>query len=154
MELEQSVKFVRINTGEDLITQITEVRSDDEAQNYYILTNPMRLMYVTGTPSRPGMFSINLMQWVFHRICKDQDFTIYPDNIVTIGEPTEDMVSYYWDCVDNFYHNQEDNRKNTEYQKHGDDTFEDVNDDAESLRMLQELLEGAGIKKSAKGTLH
>lgn len=147
MELEQAVKFVRMNTGEDLITQITEVRMDDSS-NYYVLTNPMKLLYVTGGQTRPGMFSVNLMQWVFHRICEDQDFTIYPDDIVTIGNPTEDMIGYYWECVESFYAKREENKKNTQY---GDD-FEDVNSDEESLEMLQELLQG--ITKPVKGTLH
>ena len=149
MELEQSVKFVRMNTGEDLISQVTEVRTDDD-NNYYVLTNPMKLLYVTGGQTRPGMFSINLMQWVFNRICEDQDFTIYPTEIVTMGNPTKDMIGYYWECVDNFYSKLEENKKNTSYVKH-DDTFEDVNEDSESLEMLQELI---NLVRPVKGTIH
>ena len=155
MELEQSVKFVRLNTGEDLISQITEVKSDDDTENYYILTNPMKLTYSVGGANKPGMFAINLMQWVFNRICEDQDFTIYPSDILTVGNPTDDMIEYYWECVDNFYEMREKNKKNTEYVKPDSDeeeVFDEFMDDNESLELLKDLLNG--INKPVKGTLH
>lgn len=154
MELEQSVKFVRMTTGEDLISQITEVKSNDDSENYYILTNPMKLTYSVGGANKPGMFAINLMQWVFNRICEDQDFTIYPTDILTIGNPTDDMIEYYWDCVDNFLEMKEKNKKNTEYVKPSDEEeeFDEYIDDNESLELLKDLLEG--INKPVKGTLH
>ena len=154
MELEQTVKFVRMTSGEDLISQITEVKSDDDSENYYILTNPMKLTYSIGGSNKPGMFAINLMQWVFNRICEDQDFTIYPVDILTIGNPTDDMIEYYWDCVDNFLEMKEKNKKNTEYVKPSDDEeeFEEFVDDSESLELLKNLLEG--INKPFKGRLH
>lgn len=154
MELEQSVKFVRMTSGEDLISQITEVKSNDDSENYYILTNPMKLTYSVGGANKPGMFAINLMQWVFNRICEDQDFTIYPTDILTIGNPTDDMIEYYWDCVDNFLEMKEKNKKNTEYVKPSDEEeeFDEYIDDNESLELLKDLLEG--INKPVKGTLH
>ena len=154
MELEQSVKFVRMTSGEDLISQITEVKSNDDSENYYILTNPIKLKYSVGGANKTGMFAINLMQCVFNRICEDQDFTIYPTDILTIGNPTDDMIEYYWDCVDNFLEMKEKNKKNTEYVKPSDEEeeFDEYIDDNESLELLKDLLEG--INKPVKGTLH
>ena len=114
----------------------------------------MKLTYSVGGNNKPGMFAINLMQWVFNRICEDQEFTIYPSDILTVGNPTDDMIEYYWECVDNFYEMREKNKKNTEYVKpeSEEEVFDEFMDDNESLELLKDLLNG--INKPVKGTLH
>ena len=97
--LENSVRFIRLSTGEDLISETTEVKENDSVI-YYILHNPMKVAYYTG---RQGTsLSISLLQWVFHRICEDQNFVLYSNDVVTMGNPSESMESYYWDTVEHF----------------------------------------------------
>jgi len=44
MEIEDSVKFLRLSTGEDLVSQTLEVKNDDGA-TYYLLINPLKIVY-------------------------------------------------------------------------------------------------------------
>ena len=96
---ENSVKFIRLSTGEDLISETTEVKENDSVM-YYILHNPLKVVYYTG--KQGTSLSISLIQWVFHRICENQNFVLYTNDIVTLGNPSESMENYYWDTVDHF----------------------------------------------------
>lgn len=97
-QLDESVKFVRLSTGEDLISEVTEYKDDETS--YYILINPLKVVYSMGTKS--GILSVGLMQWVFSRICEDQEFNVFPEDVVTMGKPTEGLIDYYFGCVDHF----------------------------------------------------
>lgn len=152
MELEDSVKFIRLQTGEDLVTQVTEVKKGNE-EHYYVLTNPMKVMYLT---DKTGYMSVSLMQWVFHRICENQDFTIYPGDVVTVGSPTAKLIDYYWATVNRYDQVLQDRKDAEAFNDIADDYADaDIDSDAidenEGIEMIKELLEG--IKKS-KGTLH
>lgn len=96
--LDESVKFVRLSTGEDLITEVAEYKDDETS--YYVLINPLKVVYSMGTNS--GVLSVGLMQWVFSRICDEQEFNVFPEDVVTMGKPTDGLVDYYYDCVDHF----------------------------------------------------
>jgi hypothetical protein len=53
---ENSVQFLRLNTGEDLISEVTEIKNDETT--YYILHNPMKLVYqVNGTKGSMSILS-------------------------------------------------------------------------------------------------
>jgi hypothetical protein len=82
-----SIQFVRMNTGEDLVTEVTEVNNDDNI--YYIFSNPLKIVYVMG--NKPGIMSISLMQWVFPSLCRDQDFTVYPQDIILMNHTSDSM---------------------------------------------------------------
>lgn len=136
MEIEESVKFVRLNTGEDLITQLLEVVQDES--HYFTLINPMKVLY---TGSTSGYMTVGLMQWVFNRICKEQSFDISSDDILMIGKPTDSIVEYYWECVDHF------NKPDTTTKEEKPSPVSDE----EGYEMLQEILDS--IKKD-KRSLH
>lgn len=158
MELKSAVMFVRLVTGEDLVSEVTEVRDNSGKEHYYILNNPMKILYLTG--GKAGYMSVSLMQWVFHRICEDQTFNVFPDDVLTIGYPTDKMVDYYWNCVDESYSRREENAKKTNYgYKEEEEQSEEVSeeeqmtDDNEALEMLRELMESIN-PKTGKRTIH
>lgn len=95
---EETVKFVRLSTGEDLITEVAEYKDDETS--YYVLINPLKVVYTMGTNT--GVLSVGLMQWVFSRICDEQEFNVFPEDIVTMGKPTDGLIDYYFDCIDHF----------------------------------------------------
>jgi hypothetical protein len=144
MTLEESIKFIRLSNGEDLISQIIEIRKEEE-DSYYILINPLKIVYMTGT--KPGILSISLMQWVFHRVCSDQEFTIYPSDVLTMAKPTDSLIEYYQDSLYHFDEVKEKLKKNTEFSPTEEEgTFEDVDDD-KLLDELKEILENTSSKR-------
>ena len=135
---EESVQFVRLNTGEDLIAEVTQVQNDDNT--HYILHNPMKVVYQIG--GARASLSVSLMQWVFSRICENQDFIIYPTDILTMNKTTGDMEDYYWESVDHFVRSKEKLEKNTVF----DDPVEEQNDLLSEIQTL--------IKTTDKRKLH
>jgi hypothetical protein len=143
MTLEESIKFIRLSTGEDLISQIIEIRKEEE-DSYYILINPLKIVYITG--NKAGMLSISLMQWVFHRVCSEQEFTIYPSDVITIGKPTDSLTEYYQESLEHFAEMREKLEKNTEFSASEEETYKDVDDD-KLLDELKELITNTSSKR-------
>ena len=143
MTLEESIKFIRLSNGEDLISQIIEIRKEDE-DAYYILINPLKIVYMTG--SKPGILSISLMQWVFHRVCSEQEFTLYPSDVITIGKPTDGLMEYYQDSLDHFDEVKEKLKKNTEFTSSDEEVYKDVAVD-DLLDELKEVLDNKAPKR-------
>lgn len=133
---EESVRFVRLNTGEDLIAEVTEIQKDENT--YYVLHHPMKIVYQIG--GSKGTLAISLMQWVFSRICDTQDFIIYPNDVLTMNKTTESMEDYYWESVDHFTRSKEKLEKNTVF----DDPVEEQND---LLSEIQEMLGATNKRK-------
>ena len=143
MTLEESVKFVRLSTGEDLISQIVEVRKEEE-DSYYILINPLKIVYITGT--KPGILSISLMHWVFHRVCSEQEFTIYPSDVITMSKPNDSLLEYYQESLEHFAEMREKLEKNTQFSSSEEETYKDV-DENDLLDELKELIANTSSKR-------
>lgn len=92
---EPAIKFVRMNTGEDLITEIIETQINDQA--CYVFVNPLKVVYLVG--ETPGRLMLSLIEWVFPRITKDQQFQIYPDDVITIADASDDICDYYFEAL-------------------------------------------------------
>jgi hypothetical protein len=131
--LENSVKFVRLNTGEDLVSEVSEVENDDN--RYYVLHNPMKIIYQMNM--KGGGLTISLMQWVFARICDDQDFIVYCNDVVTMNKPTDSLENYYWETVEHFDTVKESLSKKTSFDN-------DVKDESEFISELQDMLQSFG----------
>lgn len=89
------IKFVRLSTGEDVITELLSVK--DDAGEYYIFLNPLKVVYLVG--EKPGSLMLSLIEWVFPKICAKQEFTVFPSDIVTVGEPSEQITDYYYEAL-------------------------------------------------------
>lgn len=108
---DQSVKFIRLNNGDDIIAEVVEV--GDENQIDYMLINPLKVVYI---PSQKGMsyLQVAFMPWVFTKICSEQEFLIHAEDVVTMGNVSEYMLEYYWSNLDHFVGNIEDSIKESE----------------------------------------
>lgn len=137
-DIDSGVKFIRLSTGEDLVSEVVEVKSEDN--QHYVLINPLKILYMTG--NKPGILSISLMQWIFHRVCDVQEFTIYPTEVVTMANPSSNLIEYYYDSIEQFEANLEKQKKNTEF---GSDEADDI----DLLEKIQDYL-----KTNHKRILH
>jgi len=140
------VMFVRLNNGEDLVTQFTTFESDDES--YYSITEPMKILYTT---NENGYLSITLMQWVFNRISSRQSFNISPSDVLVISEASEGMTKYYWDCIDHYKNNKNIAELSSEDEQ--DDVFDEPTTEEEAMKIINEFL-GGTLGKKDKRNLH
>lgn len=108
---DQSVKFIRLNSGDDIVSQVVEV--GDETQIDYILINPLKIVYI---PSEKGSayLQVAFMPWVFTRICSEQEFLIHAEDVITMGNVSNYMADYYWRNMDHFMGSIEDAIKESE----------------------------------------
>jgi type I restriction-modification system DNA methylase subunit len=85
---EADTMFVRLVTGEDLITDI--IWTED---NNFIFINPMKIVYLIGDD--PGVLKLTLVQWVFSRISESQEFMVNGDDILTMAPISKELMKYY-----------------------------------------------------------
>lgn len=90
------LKFFRLVTGEDLITQV--VRKGE----IYVLIQPLKIAYMAHAA---GKISISLYQWVFSRISDAQEFPIFPTDIITMSNPSVHMTKHYWEMINHYNKN-------------------------------------------------
>jgi len=146
------IKFIRLNTGEDIISEITEINYGEKSS--FILKNPLKVLYVT---SKTSSLAISLMQWVFHRICEDQEFRMNSNDIIIMGNPTSSMLEYYLNSVEHFETVREEHKKLVELEKHKqryiqNSIEEEPLEEGEGIEMLKDFFDR--VKKSNGGTLH
>jgi hypothetical protein len=92
------IKFIRMNTGEDIIAELVKHNQEDE--ECYVLINPLKILY--SVSQSQGGVSIALMQWIFPRICDKQEFPVYSNDIITMCSPSKQMETYYWNVLNKF----------------------------------------------------
>ena len=133
-------KFVRLNTGEDLVCELTEVNDEEDCTLYYYIHNPIKLVYVPSP--NPSMYGVAMTQWVSQTICHEQVFTLNGDSIVTVSNVTDYITRMYYKAVSHYNH--------MAPQDHG----ADPNDDDEELEQALEEMEAMSMidngQKSSK----
>lgn len=95
---DQAIKFVRMQSGEDLITELIHVKN--EKDDYYQFINPLKIIYMLG--QKNGSVSLSLVEWIFPRICETQEFQVYPSDVVTMGQCTNELTDYYYEALFKF----------------------------------------------------
>lgn len=90
-----NVRFLRLSTGEDVVAQIDELEDDNE-NVYFVLTSPMKALYMMTDEKN---ISVTLLPWVFTSIVTEQEFVIFQEDILTMAQPTDEIISYYGRCV-------------------------------------------------------
>jgi len=135
-EIEDNVKFIRMNTGEDIVSQVFEINENDISSFMFI--NPLKILYQVGSGS--GYLQISLMEWVFTRICSKQEFVISSNDILTISEPADHLIRYYWETIDHF-ERQRDKKEAMRFSEQSDmleeeSIYEKEPDEVETIKQL------------------
>jgi hypothetical protein len=95
MNNQPTIKIVRLQTGEDIISSIVE----DNDTDMILLTNPMR-MIVKRMPSEKGSQSVFMMMpWLPIEVIKEDSAIIYNSDVITMFDPKDSLVEYYQNMV-------------------------------------------------------
>ena len=90
-------KFLRLQNGDDIISEVVEIQEDDE--HFYMLINPLKVVYMS---AKTGYMSIGFMPWVFPSISESQEFTVHYDDVLMLSDVSQKMNEYYWDSIDTY----------------------------------------------------
>lgn len=135
------VKFMRLITGEDIITEMKSTSVD----NHYILINPLKIVY--SFDNRPGIMSIGLIQWVFPEIAGTHEITIKKNDVLTMSDPSAEMEISYWESLKRL-------KKSIsfDFSNERESHFKEDQDYEYETDLFDELFES--MKKMNKGKLH
>lgn len=145
-DIQATVRFLRLNTGEDLIAYAYHIPKDDVEDGHYVINDPLKIVYITNTSSGKPVMSISLMQWIFTRICDKQEFKIAEKDVLTTVEPSLNLVEFYYKTVDHFNKVREEQKRaiqfSNEVEEDDESEFDedDYTDEAEGLEMLKDIL--------------
>ena len=95
---EGSVKFLRLNTGEDIIAYTLHVKKDDFEDEHYLVDMPLKIIYSTNE-NRNMLLSISLMQWVFAKISDSEEFKLSAKDVLICSNASSHMVEFYYETV-------------------------------------------------------
>lgn len=123
----ENILFIRMVTGEDLIADI--VWNDDSVS----FVNPMKIVYLVGDST--NSIKLSLVQWVFPRICQDQEFVINSDDILTMAPLTEELLEYYLDTIEQT--SKFENIIVESYKNESNDQEEEINSDDDLIDLIE-----------------
>ena len=104
-----SIKLSLLKTGEQLISEMKELVSDENDQPHaYMLENPHiieikdRQFITEEDKKKGGDFGINvtLLPWII--LSKDSQMIIPTDSVLTVVEPLDSVTQLYLDKLDKF----------------------------------------------------
>jgi hypothetical protein len=91
------IYHLRLNTGEDLISEVIFGENEPGKENHIMLLNPMKIICMPTT--KKGFISLSLMQWVFSKITSEQKFNVFSRDVLTMSHPNENLKDYYLETV-------------------------------------------------------
>ena len=86
-----NIKYIRIVTGEDLISEVLEVSNEPHITIY----NPMKMIY--GFDG--DRVKMQLMEWVFSNLVKTQSFALQRRDIILMEDASDTIVKAYTEQV-------------------------------------------------------
>jgi hypothetical protein len=154
------IYHLRLNTGEDLISEVIFGENEPGKENYVLLLNPMKIICVP--TSKKGFISLSLMQWVFSKITSEQKFNVFNRDILTISHPNENLKDYYLETVVYFNKKNGTDLEDTDYLENLEKELQAVEesdkmvDDDLISEDLQDIISDFinSLSSNNKGTLH
>ena len=132
--VELQVKFLRLNTGEDIITEMYK-----QDTGGYKVINPLKILYTMN--EKTGMLAISLMHWIFPRISEKVEYDLKEESIVISSNASMQMTEYYYSML-----------SKSKLKELYDDTVDDFEDDEdisdEDLEYVKDKLDD--IRKNNK----
>lgn len=133
---DNDIRFIRLTNGEDIVAEVVRI-----SNGRIVINNPLKILY---TPSlNTGYLSISLMQWVFSRISKQQNFDMDLANVLVMTDPEDNLKSHYNESLNTF-------DKENDEEDDDEIDFSTLEGD-EGIEMLKNLMDKI---KGGKGRLH
>jgi len=96
-EIKNSIRFIRLATGEDILASVVYVRMGDSEHNDdeydLFVVNPMKLMYLVSEDRQSLVISV--VEWVLSSIVDDQKFQLEPSQILAMSAPSDNLIERY-----------------------------------------------------------
>jgi hypothetical protein len=92
MNNELTIKIIRMQTGEDIISSIYEDMENDTV----MLNNPMKVV-IRRMPTGQTIFM--MIPWLPIEIVKEDTAIIYASDIITMVEPKDSLIEYYYNAI-------------------------------------------------------
>lgn len=140
----ENIKFIRLVTGEDIIT---EIKSDE---NSFTLVKPLKIVYALG--EKPGVISIGLVQWIFPDVVASQEMSVKDRDILTMSDPSLDMLKSYRSSIKRLEKNLSFEFMSEEETMSLDEEYDEKRLSDDEFDVLEDLIES--MKKRDKGSLH
>jgi hypothetical protein len=86
--MENNIKIVRLQSGEDIIAEY----SDDKENDMVLLDKPMHVVFKRLPTGKTVMM---MMPWLPVELIKENSAIIDAADILTVVEPRDELVSYY-----------------------------------------------------------
>lgn len=138
-ELNQ-IKFIRMNNGEDIISKVSKMVKIENGKTHYYLDKPLKIIYTVRQSSQQSdALVITLVQWIFDYVSETQSFSVLEDNIMTLSNPSAEMLKYYTEAIEK-YNNRKDTKRNKMVSSNvePDNSFDSLTD--EELDALESIL--------------
>lgn len=133
MNNQPTIKIVRLQTGEDIISSIVE----DDNSDMILLNNPMR-MIVKRVPSGDGSQSVFMMMpWLPIEVIKEDSAVIYNTDVITMFDPKDSLIEYYQSMVNETIHAMLNSQEQDPFE---DEESDDITE--EELEEIQKYKEG------------
>ena len=82
------VMFLRLKNGDDIVSECYEYDSDQG--KYFVLINPLKAVYMSSEHGR-AFLQVAFMPWVYQKISKSQEFSIYASEVLLVQEVSDYM---------------------------------------------------------------
>lgn len=96
-----SKKLVYLKTGEYIVTDLLEATDSVDRVVGYVFRNPKQILTETqweGSQTDHGIqVKVSLITWP--QFTKTTEVEIYPDTLVTVVDPTEELLKLYEDSL-------------------------------------------------------
>lgn len=126
----KEIYHIRLNTGEDLISEVLWPSTKPGSESHIVLVHPMKIICLPS--NKPGFVTLSLMQWVFTKISTEQEFNIYSRDILTMSRPNSNLKEYYRETIEYF------NKKPTTIEDYMSDLEREIDAVEESDKMVEE----------------
>ncbi len=95
--VEKIVKFIKMKNGDDIVCQLMSFRDDEEDEFYHMFICPLKIEYRIKEETK---LSFVLKEWIFSEFCSEQEFAVYPNEILTVGSASSTLITYYFDSLE------------------------------------------------------
>ena len=136
MNNELTIKIIRMQTGEDIISSIYEDMENDTV----MLNNPMKVI-LRRMPTGQTIFM--MLPWLPIEILKEDSAIIYASDIITMVEPRDSLIEYYYNAInENILTMMKSEEQLLQQLDDGDEEGEEYEISEEELQEIEEYKKG------------